>query len=251
MPAFSLPDRLRTVIKPMVPPAAWSYAHSWSERLIDDVFDPYRRISYSQEGEDLILHRILRRKARGYYVDVGAFDPKKFSNTYLFYKQGWSGINIDATPGSMEEFRRVRPRDTNIETAISDKEEEMKFHVYSNPVYNALDRTRLLEREVESLDYLGTQVVRSTRLEKVIEQHLPKFQTIDFLSVDVEGHEISVLQSHDWVRFRPTYLCVEERGSSLSDAFGSEVVQFLSGKGYELFAKTFQTLIFRDPSACR
>src|SRR5690348_3121185 len=102
------------------------------------LFDPYRRISYSQEGEDLILDRALRRKERGYYVDVGAFHPKKFSNTYFFYKKGWRGINIDATPSSMQAFKRVRPRDTNIETAISNKDEELILHLYSNPVYNAL-----------------------------------------------------------------------------------------------------------------
>ena len=106
--------------EPLVPAPVWRGARRWAARLIDDLLDPYRRTSYSQEGEDLILDRLLRRKPRGYYVDVGAFHPKKFSNTHLFYRRGWSGINIDATPGSMDEFRRVRPRDTNLEIAISD-----------------------------------------------------------------------------------------------------------------------------------
>ena len=246
MPALSLPAGLRNILKPMVPKAAWNYARSRTERLIDDLFDPYRRISYSQEGEDLILSRILGKRLRGYYVDVGAFHPKKFSNTYLFYRQGWSGMNIDATPGSMEEFRRVRPRDTNIETAISDKEEELVFHLYSNPVYNALDRTNKPERMVKGLEYVGMRRVRSMRLDELFDQYLPKRQLIDFISIDVEGHEVSVLHSNDWTRFRPSYLCVEERGSSLNELSGSGTVQFLDRHGYQLFAKTFQTLIFRD-----
>ena len=76
MPAFSLPTGLRNTVKPMVSAAAWNYARIRTHRLFDDVFDPYRRISYSQEGEDLILHRILGKRLRGYYVDVGAFTQR-------------------------------------------------------------------------------------------------------------------------------------------------------------------------------
>ena len=56
--------------------------------------------SYSQEGEDMILRRIFGDKRLGFYVDVGAHDPRRFSNTYYFYKRGWRGINIEPRPGS-------------------------------------------------------------------------------------------------------------------------------------------------------
>lgn len=74
---------------------------------------------YSQEGEDLLLSRILGDKKDGFYVDVGAHHPFRFSNTYLLYKQGWRGINIDAMPGSMKLFNRFRPRDINIECGVA------------------------------------------------------------------------------------------------------------------------------------
>src|SRR5690242_3324544 len=64
--------------------------------------------SYSQEGEDRILHSIFETVADGFYVDIGAHHPKRFSNTYLFYQRGWRGINVDAMPGSMVRFKRVR-----------------------------------------------------------------------------------------------------------------------------------------------
>jgi len=54
--------------------------------------DGYALKSYSQEGEDMILRRIFERQSTGFYVDVGAHHPKRFSNTYFFYKKGWSGI---------------------------------------------------------------------------------------------------------------------------------------------------------------
>jgi FkbM family methyltransferase len=245
MLAYSLPVGLRFANTPVVPPRLWPAARRWASRRIDDLLDPCRRASYSQEGEDLILERLLRGTAAGYYIDVGACHPKKFSNTYLFYRRGWTGINVDPTPGSMDEFRRVRPRDINIESAISDDATELPFHEYSNPLYNSVGE-RLPDGGVPGLAHLGTRSVRCVRLAQVLERHLPPSQAIDFLSIDVEGHEMPVLRSNDWAKFRPTYLCVEERGSSLADAHDSEVVRFLGARGYELFAKTFQTLIFRD-----
>ena len=74
--------------------------------------------SYSQEGEDLLLRRIFEHQKNGFYVDVGAHHPFRFSNTYLLYKCGWRGINIDAMPGSMRLFRRFRARDINIECGV-------------------------------------------------------------------------------------------------------------------------------------
>lgn len=57
----------------------------------------------------------FRKKKIGFYVDVGAHHPMRFSNTYFFYRMGWSGINIDAMPGSMKEFKKYRRRDINLE----------------------------------------------------------------------------------------------------------------------------------------
>jgi hypothetical protein len=84
--------------------------------------------SYSQEGEDRILLRPFENCKDGFYVDVGAHHPTRYSNTYLFYRMEWSGINIDAAPGSMNLFKKKRPRDINLEVAISDREEELTFY---------------------------------------------------------------------------------------------------------------------------
>ncbi|MFT7246563.1 MAG: hypothetical protein ACI82A_003940, partial [Candidatus Azotimanducaceae bacterium] len=77
-------------------------------------WDQWTNRSWSQEGEDQILRRIFEQQSTGFYVDVGAHHPKRFSNTFLFYKLGWQGINIDAMPGSMALFNRERSRDLNL-----------------------------------------------------------------------------------------------------------------------------------------
>src|SRR5437016_1307579 len=77
------------------------------------------RLSYAQEGEDLVLARILETNtSSGFFVDIGAHHPTRFSNTYYFYRRGWRGINVDALPGTASLFQRMRPRDVTVECGV-------------------------------------------------------------------------------------------------------------------------------------
>ena len=89
---------------------------------------------YSQFGEDKILNEIIPKKLKnGFYVDVGCFHPKKYSNTYMLYKKGWKGINIDMEKDKIEAFKIARPNDFNFLGAVSDKVEKVK--IFRNQKY--------------------------------------------------------------------------------------------------------------------
>ena len=104
--------------------------------------------SYSQEGEDLVLARYFAKSSL-IYVDVGAHHPTRYSNTYLFYSQGWRGINIDAMPGSMDAFRRDRPRDINIEALVStSKKPTITFDLMSLPLIPVIPPSPKAEMEL-------------------------------------------------------------------------------------------------------
>jgi len=60
--------------------------------------------TYSLFGEDLKVKKIFQNKKKGFYVDVGAYHPLKINNTYLLYKKGWNGINIDVSSFSIDLF---------------------------------------------------------------------------------------------------------------------------------------------------
>ena len=116
---------LQQILKKFLPKAV-------KEKIIEfrnNNLDGYATKSYSQEGEDMILKRLFGGQKFGFYVDVGAHHPKRFSNTYYFYKKGWRGINIDAMPGSMIAFDKLRPRDINIERPISDKKQILTYYL--------------------------------------------------------------------------------------------------------------------------
>jgi hypothetical protein len=88
--------------------------------------------------------------------------------------------------------------------------------------------------------------VRVEGLATILERHLPVNQAIDFLTIDAEGMDLQVLKSNDWKRYRPRCVLVESLGVSLEDALRGEVFLFMKNQGYELFARTFNTLVFRE-----
>lgn len=204
----------------------------------------YALKSYSQEGEDLILRRHFEDKRKGFYVDVGAHHPFRFSNTYIFYKKGWCGMNIDAMPGSMEPFNKFRSRDINLEIAVSDKSEELTYYAFEEPALNSLSRELSEEIRCKRHKILFTKKIQTETLESILDQHLPKDQQIDFLSIDVEGLDYRVLKSNNWKKYRPEVVLVESLAFSWEQGITDPSVDLLATEGYKLLAKTNNTLIF-------
>lgn len=209
------------------------------------IFDGYSTKSYSQEGEDLILNRIFEKKGVGFYIDVGAHHPKRFSNTYLFYKKGWSGLNVDAMPNSMARFDRIRPRDINIEKPISSRKEILKYYIFNEPALNGFSK-ELSEKRNSKKDYYikSTKDIETVTLEELLDEHLPNGQNIDFLSIDVEGLDFEVLKSNNFDKYQPEIILVEILGSNLADLEINEITLYLKNLDYFVYAKAVNTVIF-------
>ena len=84
----------------------------------------------SQFGEDKKIIKLFNKS--GIYLDIGCFHPIRHNNTYLMYKLGWSGINIDLNPLSIKLFNFARPRDINICAAVSDKKKVKNLYFHQN-----------------------------------------------------------------------------------------------------------------------
>jgi len=200
-------------------------------------------LSFAQEGEDLILRRYFERRERGTYVDVGAHHPWRFSNTYWFYRQGWSGLNVDATPGSMDAFRRARPRDRNVEAAVAGASRTITFFAFDESALNTFDPAAVESAKAAGYRVVEERELRTTTLAELLHEHLPG-RRIDFLSVDVEGLDAEVLGSNDWDAFAPEVVLTETLDQGFGDVQASPVGRILGGHGYELLSKTVNTAIF-------
>lgn len=209
-------------------------------------FNAYNQNYYSQEGEDIILKRIFNEQKRGLYVDVGAHHPKRFSNTYLFYEKGWTGINIDAMPGSMKAFNKIRPKDINIEQPISKKVQKLKYYVFNEPALNGFSEELSKERHNKTnYKIVSTLELQTKKLSDVLKEHLPRNTNIDFLSVDVEGLDMEVLESNDWTIYKPKVILIEILNSSLESLINNEITLFLKKHNYSIYAKCVNTVFFK------
>lgn len=209
--------------------------------------DPHVHLAYSQDGEDMILRRLFEGQKQGFYVDVGAHHPYRFSNTCYFHRLGWQGINIDPNPDAIEAFRRDRPSDINVCVGVSDRAGELLFHFFNESALNTFDPDLAAQRaRLAGYELLTTRNVPVRRLDDLLVEYLPPNGQIDFLSIDVEGVDLSVLRSGDWSRFRPRVLLVEARERAVLAALNDPINAFAVSAGYQLVAKTLNTLIYES-----
>jgi len=211
--------------------------------------DIYSTLSFSQEGEDLIIKRIFEGQKTGFYVDVGAHHPKRFSNTYLFYKMGWQGINIDAMPESMNIFKIKRPRDINLEIGVSNEQQELVYYMFNEPALNTFSEDEAKNKDgLRNYKIIDKIKIKTSPLKSILDEYLPKDCKIDFMSIDVEGFDLQVIESNDWEKYRPTIILIEDlkKYAIVELTEHSEIYKFLIVKDYQFIAKTFNTLFFKD-----
>lgn len=164
-------------------------------------------VSYAQNLEDVMLDRLFADQPAGFYVDVGAADPDAASVTRHFYEAGWRGINIEPS-GQFARLAAARPRDINLNVAASEAPGRLAFVEYPDePTRSGLARTLGAPEDRAALRRAVTREVEVRTLRDIFEEHCPG--PIDFMSVDVEGHEREALAGNDWSRYRPRALVVE------------------------------------------
>ena len=206
------------------------------------------KFHYSQFGEDIILREILKKEiSNGFYIDVGCYHPKKFSNTYMLYKKGWSGINIDMEEDKISLFNMVRPNDLNVLSPISDKEEEVTLYRYSK---YGLGSTIDKKIASETTDYIYDKTIVKTRtLNEVINESPYKDTQIDVLSIDVEGVDFKVLKSLDIKKYGPKVIIIEDHHKKIEDILETDTFKFLVQNNYILRSWSFYSLIFVLPGS--
>lgn len=193
-----------------------------------------------------MLRRLFRGIDRGFYVDVGAHHPYRFSNTYLLYRRGWHGLNIDALPGTKLLFDRCRPRDQTIEVGVSTHRGSLTYWSFEEPAFNTFDEALGRERVRRGVSRLiDRQAVATLPLSEILAKNITTDRSIDLLTVDVEGLDLQVLQSNDWHRYRPGVVLCEVLASDLDETAGDEVYAFMLSVGYRLRSKLYTTAVFQ------
>lgn len=171
-------------------------------------------ISYSQNQEDVVLWRVFKDLKNGCYIDVGACDPEKDSDTKMLYDNGWNGINIEPEKVYFEKLAKHRPKDINLNLAVDEFEGDKLFYVSNTRGWSTLDKSR-----AEQVDFNSSQIfsVKCVPLNNLIEKYCKK--KINFLKIDVEGNELSILKSFDFKKYHPEIIMVEEQLQYTNDTY--------------------------------
>lgn len=216
----------------------YKIARTWVKRLLGrGVFR-----SYGQFGEDAVIQAMLRER-RGVYVDIGAYNPILYSNTYALYQRGWSGIAVDPNGDCLPLFRFFRPRDRFVRAGIGSEKSEREYYMFSDGAYNTFSLTEANERKRnKNITFLGSEIIAVVPLSSILASH--RVRHIDLLNIDVEGMDTEVLKSHDW-SIEPRVIAIEDSHFDPESPLKSATYQMLHEKGYILAACVVQTLIFR------
>jgi FkbM family methyltransferase len=211
----------------------------------------HAELFWSQEGEDVILRSLFLAEGweGGFYVDVGAHHPKRFSNTYFFYQRGWRGLNIDANEDAIRLFDKFRPKDVNVCSGVgnvtgTDAMSAVKYYKFQEPAYNTFSQERY-EQIKAQVPLRAVVEVPIRPLAELLAKHLPGGQRIHFMNIDVEGMDYEVLLSNDWSVYRPDYVLIEVWNKNKHDVYTGKEFIFLKENGYELAAMANNSFIFR------
>ena len=156
----------------------------------------------SQYNEEEIILRYLKHIKKGVYVDIGAADPIKNSNTYFLYEKGWSGLLIEPCPTFLCDLIEKRPKDKLLPIAVMDHDGTIPMDGW------CVHGSWLFDRHKEEGKEQQNYQVQCLKIPTIIEKY-PQYKKPDFLSVDVETNEDNVLKAVDFNVFKPTLICME------------------------------------------
>jgi len=188
--------------------------------------------SYSQFREDKILDGIFVDKA-GTCVEVGANDGITGSTTYYFEKKGWKCVLVEPVPELCDRIRRFRSAIV-FECAASSESGEDVFHVAeSAESLSTFSLTVPLQKQIEGENTNVREIrVRKRTLDGILEE--AGISGIDFITIDVEGHELEVLRGFSIEKHRPRIMIIEDN----SDQTDANIRAYMEEKGYKAFLRT-------------
>ena len=187
-----------------------------------------KKKSYSMEGEDLELQKITKNINQGFYVDAGCYHPLHLNNTYLLHKKKWSGLNIDLSEFTIDLFNHMRPNDVNIHSAISNSEKEVI--VYHQKKISQLTTIKKSIAQERMQGLIKEKKMISKKLTTILNDSKFCNRKIDFLNIDLEGADMSALQSLDFEIYRPKIICVEITDKKIEN---SNIFNFLKKLNYK------------------
>jgi FkbM family methyltransferase len=181
---------------------------------------------FGAKDEVRLIAEFFSDTQNGYFVDVGAADPVVNSQSWPLEQAGWTGVLIEPRPDFAARLRQAR-RAKVFECACSSPRGRGTVRLNLLGGFSSLNE-RLV---IAGMRPAGAIDVAARTLDDVLgDAQAPV--PIDFVSVDVEGHELELLDGFDLARWRPRLILIEDHVLSL------ELHQTLQSRGYKWVRRT-------------
>lgn len=175
---------------------------------------------YSQANQDRWVVDMLNHKKNGFFLDVGAFDGVDISNTYVLEKKfNWDGICIDADPVNFKKLTKER-NVTCINCAVSNESGTIDFSGNKGAGSHVSEN--------------GSQSIESKTMEDILRQNnCPKI--IDYISLDIEGHEVKALEKFPFDEYEFKLMTVEHNLYLGDKEHKNKIKEILLKNGYKIY----------------
>lgn len=218
------------------------------KKAIDTVF-LRAKISYSQSGEDIIADYFFESIGirKPFYIDIGANQPVKGNNTYLFYLKGSRGVCIEPDVSLIANLKNIRSKDLILNTGISiTVADEADFYYFAGDysAWNTFSKEDADKKSAESGIAYKQSKVKLDTVHGIVEKYqLPK---VNFISLDVEGLDLLILKSIDFKILQPELICVETIEFSMTNTVkkNDAIVEYMLSQGYRVYADTNLNTLF-------
>jgi FkbM family methyltransferase len=196
----------------------------------------YGHISYSQVGQDMCILNLFNKLKieTASYIDIGAHHPYEISNTALMYEMGWRGINIEANPNLIEDFKKYRPEDINLNIGCGAKSGTLTFYMFDEASGINTFSKENADQTIERNPWLKIQETRELPVltaKEIIDTYNNGVWP-DFLDIDVEGLDKEIIESIDFKGEGPIVICAESAGTKVMRQKGYEVYAFMGDTIY-------------------
>ncbi|QWD21876.1 FkbM family methyltransferase [Polynucleobacter paneuropaeus] len=192
-----------------------------------------KKTYYAQYGEDKALSQIFNR-SNGVCIEVGGYDGITGSNTLFFEREGWQCLIIEPMPEFAEKIKLLRSCEV-VELAASDQEGEVDFYIakgvetLSTMELNASHFARISSLSKEAPRKI---TVKTARLDDILSSR--GIFHPDFITIDVEGHELNVLKGLSFDLIHPRIVIIEDNSYGIDPSIN----QYMNKKGFIRFKKT-------------
>lgn len=206
---------------------------------------------HGQKGEDyVIFEKFFINKFNGIFIELGAMDGNIYSNTKFFEDTlNWTGILIEPNPYLFKKLIKNRKNCKNYNNLISNTNKTIEFtnfekssvsYINNTAPKNHINKYKNSKKSFYKNQKIETLYLKSKRLQDIIEDS--GFSKIDFLSLDVEGHEFEVLKSIDFSKTTIHVILVEVLDDNKNN---NKIKKFLCENNYIFYGKHSRNEIYK------